>query len=113
MKRTAVDILESRCDWPGMPDDLLPLCHWGCAIYSFVHCPSERIFGWEPNPVAPHDDVPYFQQEYTLEAWLAAWLDGSLRQPWLVTDPASGRCRGATVAETEAAFADTDSDDDP
>jgi hypothetical protein len=49
MKRTAVDILTRRGDWPGMPDNLLPLCHWGCAIYSFVHCPSGRMFGWDPN----------------------------------------------------------------
>jgi hypothetical protein len=38
---------------------------------------------------------------------------GSLRQPWLVTDPVSGKYRGATIAETEAALADTDGDDDP
>lgn len=113
MKRTAVDILESRHDWPGMPDNLFPLCHWGCAIYSFVHCPSERIFGWDPNPVAPHDDVPFFEQECTLPSWLAAWLDGSLRQPLLVIDPTHGQYRGATIAETEAAFADTQSDDGP
>jgi hypothetical protein len=113
MKRTAVDILESRCDWPSMPDNLLPLCHWGCAIYSFVHCPSERIFGWDPNPVAPDDDVPFFEQEYTLAPWLAAWLDGSLRQPLLVIDPTSGQYRGATIAETEAAFANPENDDDP
>jgi hypothetical protein len=108
---TAVDILTSRGDWPGLPDNLLPLCHWGCAIYSFVQCPSGRMFGWDPNPVAAGDDVPFFDQEYTLTAWLAAWLDGSLRQPWLVTDPASGHYRGATIAETEAALADIDGDD--
>ena len=77
-KRAPVDIMESRCDWPGMPDNLLPLCHWGCAIYSFLHCPQRRIFGWHPNPVAPRDDVPFFEQEYTLGAWLAAWLDQPL-----------------------------------
>lgn len=108
MKRTAVDILTSRGDWPGMPESLLPVCHWGCAIYSFVHCPSGRMFGWDPNPVAPGDNVPFFEQEYTLAAWLAAWLDGSLRQPWLVTDPTSGIYRGATIAETKAALADID-----
>jgi hypothetical protein len=113
MKRTAVDILNSRGDWPGMPDNVLPLCHWGCAIYSFVHCPSGRMFGWDPNPVDPDDDVPFFEQDYTLDAWLAAWLDGSLSQPWLVTDPTSGRYRGATIAEAQAAVADIESDNDP
>jgi hypothetical protein len=113
MKRTAADILESRGHLPGMPYGLLPLCHWGCAIYSFVHCPSERMFAWDPNPVAPDDDVPFFEQDYTLPTWLAAWLDGSLRQPLLVIDPTSERYHGATIAETEAAFADTEGDDDP
>jgi hypothetical protein len=111
MRRTAVDILTRRGNWPGMPDHLLPVCHWGCAIYSFVHCPSGRMFGWDPNPVAPDDDVPFFEQEYSLDTWLAAWLDGSLHQPWLVTDPASGQYRGAPLPETDAALADTDTDD--
>jgi hypothetical protein len=113
MNRTALDILNSRGDWPGMPGSLLSLCHWGCAIYSFVHCPSGRMFGWDPNPVADDDDVPFFEQEYTLEAWLGAWLDGSLRQPWLIIDPISGQYRGLTIAETQAASPDTKSDDDP
>jgi len=51
LQRTAVDISKRRDEWLGMPDNLLPLCSWGCAIYSFVHCPSGRIFGWDPNPV--------------------------------------------------------------
>jgi hypothetical protein len=55
--------------------------------------------------------VPFIEQEYTLGAWLAAWLDGSFRQPWLVTDPASGQYRGATIAETQATLEDIDSGD--
>lgn len=65
-----------------------------------------------PESVAADNDVRFFEQEYTLGAWLAAWLDGSLRQPWLVTDPTSGQYRGATIAETEAALADTECDED-
>lgn len=105
LKRTAVDILleRDRGLWPGMPAGLLPVCHWGCAIYSFVDCRSGRMVGWDPNPVEPDDDVPFFEQEYTHAGWLAAWLDGSLRQPWLVVDPDTGRYRGATIAETAAA----------
>jgi hypothetical protein len=68
------------------------------------------MFRWDPNRVAPDDEVPFFEEEYTLDAWLAAWLDGSLHQPWLVTDPTSERYPGATIAETEAALADSDSD---
>ena len=83
---------------------LLPLCHWGCAIYSFVHCPSGLVYGWDPNRVEPDDDVPFFVQEYLLETWIEAWLDGSLRQPWLINDPGTGTYRGATIAETRSAL---------
>lgn len=89
-----------------MPPGLLPLCHWGCAILSFVHCPSGRVFGWDPNPVEPDDDVPFFEQEYRLDVWVESWLDGGLHQPWLVRDPSSGVYRGATIDETRSAIAD-------
>jgi hypothetical protein len=111
MKRTATDILENHDSWPGLPSHLLPLCHWGCAIYSFVHCPSGRIFGWDPNPVEPQDDVPFFEQEYTIDTWLSAWLDGLLHQPTLVVE-ADGRYRGATIAETEAELLALENDGD-
>lgn len=105
MDRTAVDILEEvpKGFWPGMPSGLLPVCHWGCAIYSFVHCPSGRIFGWDPNPVDPEDDVPFFEQEYSLDTWMQAWLDGSLYQPWLISEPHSRTYRGATIEENRVA----------
>lgn len=101
--QTAVDLLADGL-WPGMPAGLLPLCHWGCAIYSFVHLPSERIFGWDSNPVEPDDEVPFFAQEYLFRDWIEAWLEGSLRQPWLIYDPETGVYRGATNAETMTAF---------
>lgn len=106
MKRTAIDILGevSKGYWPGMPPQLFALCHWGCAIYNFVHCPSGRIYGWDPNPVEPGDDVPFFEQEYLLDEWLEAWLDGSLQQPWLLLDPETGTYRGATIEETRIAM---------
>jgi hypothetical protein len=106
MNRTAVDILAEIPDglWPGMPSGLLPVCHWGCAIYSFVHCPSGRMFGWDPNPVEPDDDVPFFEQEYTIDTWMEAWLGGLLQQPWLISDPTSGTYRGATIEESRSAM---------
>ena len=106
MHRTAVDILAEAPQglWPGMPTGLLPLCHWGCAIYSFVHCPSERIYGWDPNPVEPDDDVPFFAQEYVLDTWIEAWLNGSLQQPWLIYEPETRTYRGASITETQSAL---------
>ena len=106
--RTAVGLLAEvpQGYWPGMPPGLFPLCHWGCAIYTFVHCPSGRIYGWDPNPVESEDDIPFFEQEYDLEQWFEAWLNGSLQQPWLVWDPETGTYRGATIEETRAAMSD-------
>lgn len=106
MGRTAVDILEEvpQESESGMPPGLLPVCHWGCAIYSFVHCPSGRMFGWDPNPVEAGEEVPFFEQEYTIDVWIEAWLNGELCQPWLVYDPDDETYRGATVAETRAAL---------
>jgi len=71
-----------------------------------LHCPSGRIFGWDPNLVAPEDDVPFFEQEYVLGTWIEAWLDGNLHQPWLMRDPRSRTYRGATIEETRAALDD-------
>ena len=89
-----------------MPAGLLPLCHWGCAIYSFVHCPSGQIFGWDPNPVEPEDDVPFFSQEYSIDSWFQTWLSGTLPQPLLVYEPESRTYRGATIEETRSAMAE-------
>jgi len=106
MGRTAIDILAEvpKGFWPGMPSGLLPLCTWGCAIYSFVHCPSGRIYGWDPNPVDPDDDVPFFDQEYVFDTWIKSWLDGSLRQPWLIYEEGTRTYRGATIEETKSAM---------
>jgi hypothetical protein len=106
--RTAVDLLAEvpKGRWPGMPNGLLPLCHWGCAIYSFLHVPSERIYGWDPNPVPPTDDIPFFEQEYVLRSWLNAWLDTTLQPPLLLHDPATARYRGATIEETVSAMSE-------
>lgn len=108
MHRTAIDILAEAPQglWPGMPTGLLPLCHWGCAIYSFVHCPTGVIYGWDPNPVESDDDPPFFRQEYDIQTWMRAWLDGTLQQPWLIYDSETRTYRGATIEETKAALDD-------
>lgn len=108
MNRTAIDILAEvpKGYWPGMAHGLFPLCHGGCAVYNFVHCPSGRIYGWDPNPVEPEDEVPFFEQEYVLDDWIEAWLDGSLQQPWLLFDSETGTYRGATIEETRTTMTD-------
>jgi hypothetical protein len=68
--------------------------------------PSGRIYGWDPNPVESDDDVPFFEQEYSLDSWIESWLDGSLQQPWLIYNPEDGTYRGATIEETRSALTD-------
>ena len=37
---------------------MLPICHWGCAIYSFIDLstPSGAMWAYDPNPV-PNDQL--------------------------------------------------------
>ncbi len=60
------------------PRGLLPICHWGCAIYSCVDCISDGypIVIFDPNM---HDESwaqCFVPTERTLESWLGAWTDG-------------------------------------
>jgi hypothetical protein len=38
--------------WSSFPLSLLPVCTWGCGIYSFIDCssPEGPMWGWDPNP---------------------------------------------------------------
>ena len=73
------------------PDGLVPLCHWGCEIWSCADCTSDggRVIRWDPNEIGR--DGPW-QLAFALEAdsveqWLDAWLDGTLKQwPLLATE---------------------------
>jgi len=64
---------------PQWPERLLPICHWGCAIYSCVDCSeaATRIVRFDPNPVDADWSIAYGDEGYSLEAWLTAWLDGT------------------------------------
>lgn len=88
--------------WADISPPLLPLCHWGCAIHSFVDCADGEaaIWGWDPNPV-PADDVDkaLFREQMTLREWLSRWIERRLWQPAVVQDPDTGEWRGATDEE--------------
>jgi SMI1/KNR4 family protein SUKH-1 len=104
--RTAIDQYRAwRSRGPTVPEGVLPVCHWGCAIYSLVDCRDAdvRMWAWDPNP-APRDQrsVALFVDTTTLSTWFARWLDGKLWQPTLVQDEATGAWRGATDEEQEA-----------
>jgi hypothetical protein len=91
--------------WADTSPPLLPLCHWGCGIYSFVDCADGEatMWGWDPNPV-PEDDIDkaLFRERMTLPEWLSHWLKGRLWQPTVVQDPDTGEWRGATDEEMAA-----------
>ena len=88
----------SRAQW--LPESLLPLCHWGCAIYSFVDCASQHGDIWASDPnLGVEDDT--FRQPLTIVEWFARWVDGRLYQPALIEDPESGEVRPATDEDFE------------
>ena len=116
-KMTAVDLLAylqapSSTAWPWLPKGLLPVCHWGCAIYSFVDCSRADgpMWAWDPNP-GPNDERALFRQPVTLAEWLRKWVDRRLYQPTLVQDERTGHWRGATDEEIAGWLADLDDDD--
>lgn len=73
---------------------LLPICDWGCGIFSSVHCqiPGFPVVRHDPNVefgdvkplLKPHQVLPGAQFFYaamwvealSFDEWIAAWLDG-------------------------------------
>jgi hypothetical protein len=86
LKNTVVDLYRSYCqgdpedpawDWPR---GLLPICHWGCVVYSAFDATTEG------NPVffmdvgakdigAPMSSIT-IPHKASLQAWLDDWLQG-------------------------------------
>jgi hypothetical protein len=101
--RTAIDAyreFHSARRSQSLPDALLPLCDWGCGIYSLVDCASRHGDVWasDPNP-GVEDDT--FHQSLTLAEWFARWVEGRLYQPALIQDPESGEVRPAADEDFE------------
>jgi hypothetical protein len=63
-------------DWP-WPEGVLPISHWGCAMYACVDCnsPDATVLLFEPNPGDP--DQAWFVDAPSLTDWLRAWADGT------------------------------------
>lgn len=104
--QTALDLYRraTPTSWRSVvPAGLLPLCAWGCAIYSFTDCshPDGRMWAWDPNG-GPGGREELFDQEVKLGDWLDRWVAGKLYQPTAIQDAATGQWRGATNAEIEA-----------
>ena len=67
------------------PERLLPICDWGCAIYSAIDCgkPEAPVRRYDPNALDEHAETPeatdamvLLPERESLGAWLQAWLDG-------------------------------------
>ncbi|MGI5521505.1 hypothetical protein ACQEUX_11160 [Micromonospora sp. CA-259024] len=82
----------------GLQGGVLTLCEWGCGISSELNLADGRIWGCDPNP-APDGVSCTFPQQMTIVDWFAKWVGGTLYQPWLLQDLATGEWRGATDAE--------------
>lgn len=62
------------------PRGLLPICHWGCVVYSAVDCLLEGnpvVFADVGNkePESPMTSI-LIPHKPTLASWFDAWLDG-------------------------------------
>ena len=82
---TAVDLykLKSSADrndptW-AWPKRLLPICHWGCAIYSCIDCnsPSYPIVIFDPNAYNDTWAPCFISTDRNLDDWLDAWASGA------------------------------------
>ena len=62
------------------PDGLLPVCHWGCAIYSCVNCLDRKftMVTFDPNQHSGKDswDRCYFRDSRTFDEWMKDWVEG-------------------------------------
>ncbi len=54
------------------PERLLPICDWGCAIWSCLDCRST-----DGPIVTASNGEPFASSGHTLRSWLSAWLAGN------------------------------------
>ena len=80
-----VELLQqSDPDDPGWawPDGLVPVCHWGCAIYSCLDLRSAAapVVRFDPNGHGTQEgwDGAWWAEAETSGAWLRAWAEGRL-----------------------------------
>lgn len=62
------------------PNGLLPICNWGCAIYSCIDCldPSFRMRVFDPNAhlAATTWDDAFFDECDSFSTWISDWCIG-------------------------------------
>ena len=57
------------------PDRFLELCHWGCAIYSFLDCARDRVF----RGAAYREFYGFTYEATSLFEWLDVWSKDQLQ----------------------------------
>lgn len=85
-RQTAVDLYvcfarpDSAAPAWAWPTALLPIAHWGCAMYTCVDCSDEvgRLVHWEPNVLGPDEATAdgLFPMAMALPVWLETWAHG-------------------------------------
>lgn len=62
-------------EWPGR---LVPICHWGCAIYSCVDCDTRGVVSFDPGEQADGEplNLAFAQSHSSIEAWFEDWVRG-------------------------------------
>ena len=97
---TALDLYRTWTPREG----LLPVCSWGCGIYSLLDLSTAEgdMWGFDPNPVPPEQlDRALYRESFDFRTWLERWVRGACYQPVVVEDEQTGEWRGATEAEYE------------
>jgi SMI1 / KNR4 family (SUKH-1) len=69
--------------WPGWPDRVVAVCHWGCAIWSCVDCSTAegRVIRFDPNEFGPGGESwagAWTVERERLAGFLRDWLTGEL-----------------------------------
>lgn len=62
-------IFKNRKKYP-WHEELLPICDWGCAIYTCVRAPSKE------GIICTLHDGGISVLDYDLRAWFVAWVEG-------------------------------------
>jgi hypothetical protein len=62
------------------PDRLIPICHWGCAIYSCIDCSylDYPVINFDPNKQEEDGrwDDAFIPQGTIFAEWIEGWLNG-------------------------------------
>jgi len=73
--RVQQDIDDPAYFWPR---GVLPICHWGCAIYSCIDCrvPEATVIRFDPNPVDGDWGIAWGLESESFTLWLNRWAAG-------------------------------------